>query len=173
MPEPELETNAPSVDNTPLNPFLSGERIRVERHRIRPFQSRNGSMSFEHTTKTKINGPGQFETQTTVPSFFLPEGTRVTKPEEIALQCFKYDPKNPAKGCGPLTIERVYWCARCKRPFCESHSWHAIFAINRYCIRCLSIRAIELIFKCFGEVFKGIANAINWAWKSWWTLFEK
>ena len=166
-------TTLPSTDADAPNPFASGERIRVENERISLYNSRTGSLCFKRKSRTNIRGVGNFETSITAPSVFLPEGTRVSKVEDVTHICTKYAPKKNWSGCGPLTKDRVYWCQRCKRPYCAHHTWQALFSINRYCWWCLCIRAIELAIRCFGALFKGAALLIAWFWKTWWSLFAQ
>jgi len=174
---PENQTQNPNQNQTDQtnnqsrndNPFLEGERVRNDVEKISQFVSLDGGLTFERQTSTVIHGIGQFETNTVKPSMFLPEGTRVGSAEEISHLCSKYRPNK--RGCGPLTQERVYWCARCARPFCVRHTWQAIFSQNRYCLWCFGIRGVEVFFRCIGAVCIGIALAIAWAWKSWWGIF--
>lgn len=175
--DPGIATPAPDAQDATASPpsaFLNGERVRTEKERIVPFSSKSGTLSFTRQTKTAIHGVGQLETTITSPSLFLPGGMRASQAGDISHVCFKWNPRRNLKGCGPLTKDSVYWCARCaQRPFCSRHVWRFIFSRNRYCFGCACTRGIELILGCVGAIAKGIALIIAWLWKTWWSLFSK
>lgn len=171
MSQPNADSQATMTAGE--NPFLNGERVVVEQVRILPYASVDGSLSFERQTRTLIRGMGQLDTYTQDMSVILPEGTKVSNAEDITHSCSKYHGGKTRGGCGPMTKDRVYWCSRCKRPFCARHTWQPIFSVNRHCWWCLCIRAIELALRITAFCFTGIARALGWGLKSWCALFNR
>lgn len=148
------------------NPYRKGKRIRNTHDTIRPFQSEDGSLTFDTKKSTEIEGNGEYATNTETPSFILPSGQRVSKAEEVTCYCCKYNFKNPKNGCGPLTEASVILCARCNRPFCHAHTWMPPFASSRYCTGCLLIRSAEIAAICAGITITFIIRIITWPFRA-------
>ena len=158
---------------TPNSPYLNGDRIILEQERIVPFSSQDGSLLFERRSSTQMQGMGQLDTSKQVMSFILPDGTRVSSASEIANTCYKFKPGKIRRGCGPMTKDRTYTCARCIRHFCARHVWQPIFSANRYCLWCLGIKAVELSLRAIRGCFLALLCCIRGLWGLWFGLFSR
>jgi hypothetical protein len=121
---------------------------------------------------TRFNDNGEFETVERATYVALPDGSRITKAEEVAYWCCRFRKKKQLKYCGPMTKERANFCARCNRVLCAHHSWQFLFSTKKYCAWCLLVRLVEVSLSLVWLLFKLFAAILGALWRAWFHTYR-